>query len=269
MNWSDQVGVSVRLAGFALVVATVCGVSAAFARDIEYSGGEVTIQVTPGEPTQIQFPGKISGGFKKKNSAVSLDRKEKDLVIFATEGLADSGESIIVRLEDGRSYSVRAQRATNSSTRDTLVTVNDSRASSILSKEEEEPAYKDKSYPMAATNQVSGLMREMVLIGEFGKSNVPGYQVSDQYKGQVVLQDGTITAKIDRIIMGPSLWGYVIDAENQLDTTQRVNPAAFRLDGTRAVSMQRWELSPKPITVEQQIAGKHAAKVYVITKAKN
>ncbi len=37
----------------------------AFARDIPYSNQEVEIRVSPGEPPQVEFPGTISGGFKK------------------------------------------------------------------------------------------------------------------------------------------------------------------------------------------------------------
>lgn len=239
------------------------------ARDVEYNGGDISVNLTPGEPTQLQFPGKISGGFKKKGSAVSLDKKDRDLVLFASENLADSGEAIIVRLEDGRSYSVRAQRASGTAERDSMVTINDSRGGSILSKDEEIPEYVDKRYPMSSPNQVSGLMREVILAAEFGKSAIPGYQTSEQYRGQVVLDDGTVTAKIDQIFMGSSLWAYVLTAENRLDTTQRINPATFRLDGTRAISMSNWELSPRPLTGEQQLAGTHKAKVYIITKPKN
>ena len=59
----------------------------------------------------------------------------------------------------------------------------------------------------------------------------------------------------------------MLDVENLLDTNQKLNPASFRLDGTRAVAAERWELAPRPETAEQRIAGSHKAKVYIVTKS--
>lgn len=251
----------------ALLVATICFATSAYARDVDYKNGEVNVYVTPSEPTQIQFPGVISGGFKRKLSTLSLDRKDSDLVVFASEGISDTGEAIIVRLQDGRSYSIRVKRATTANPRDSLVKLEDDRTG-IMEADEEDPAYKEKKFDYAPPSQVSGLMREMVLAGEFGKLNITGYRVSDRYKGESVLSDGTINATIDKIFIGPTLWGYVIDAENLLDAGQQINPASFRLDGTRAISANRWELAPKPLNIEQQIAGKDRAKIYIVTRAK-
>jgi hypothetical protein len=92
--------------------------------------------------------------------------------------------------------------------------------------------------------------------------------MTDAYKGQQVLNDGTLMATIDRIYIGPTLWGYVLDTQNSLEQTQKINPAAFRVDGTRAVSAKNWELAPLPMTIEQQLSGKHKTKVYIVTKAK-
>lgn len=251
----------------ALLISATCFSAAAYARDVDYKNGEVNVYVTPSEPTQIQFPGVISGGFKRKLSTLSLDRKDSDLVVFASEGISDTGEAIIVRLQDGRSYSIRVKRATTANPRDSLVKLEDDRTS-VLSDEEEDPAYKEKKFEYAPPSQVSGLMREMALAAEFGKLNITGYRVSDRYKGETVLNDGTVNATIDRIFIGPTLWGYVIDAENMLDAGQKINPASFRLDGTRAISANRWELAPKPLNVEQQMSGKDRAKIYIVTRAK-
>ncbi|MBN8550714.1 MAG: type-F conjugative transfer system secretin TraK [Deltaproteobacteria bacterium] len=250
-----------------LLLGGLCFGATAHARDVDYKNGEVNVYVTPSEPTQIQFPGVISGGFKRKLSTLSLDRKDSDLVIFASEGISDTGEAIIVRLQDGRSYSIRIKRATTANPRDSLVRLEDDRTG-VLSDDEEDPAYKEKKFDYAPPSQVSGLMREMVLAGEFGKLNITGYRVSDRYKGEIVLNDGTINATIDKIFIGPTLWGYVIDAENLLDAGQKINPASFRLDGTRAISADRWELAPKPLNIEQQLSKKDRAKIYIVTRAK-
>ena len=252
---------------FACLIAYIA--SDAFARDIDYNNEEVSVYVSASEPTQVQFPGNISGGFKRKQSAVSLDKKGGDLILFAQENLNDSGEAIIVRLEDGRSFSIRVKKASNANQRDTIVKINDLNSSIILGKSEDEDIpFKDKNSDYAPPTVISGFMREMVLGSEFGKPNITGYKVSDRFKGDSVLNDGTISATIDKIYIGSSLWGYVIDAENLIDETQRLNPATFRLDGTRAISAKDWELAPRPFNVEQQIAGKHKTKVYIITKAR-
>lgn len=256
------------LAGILLVpfIATIA--QDAFARDVDYKNTEVAVYVTPGEPTQIELPGKISGGFKRKLSTLSLDRKDNDLIVFASDGITEQGEAIIVRLDDGRSYSVRIRRSTAGNPRDDVVKIEDERGSILSAADEEEPGFADKKFEYAPPSQVAGLMREMILAGEFGKNKVQGYRVSDRYRGETVLSDGTMKATIDQIFIGPNLWGYVIEAENLLDHSQKINPATFRLDGTRAISANRWELSGKPINVEQQIAGRDKAKVYVVTRAR-
>lgn len=238
----------------------------AFARDVDYNNQEVIVHVNPGEPTQIQFPGVISGGFKRKNAAISLDKKNADLIIFAQEAILDQGEAIIVRLEDGRSFSLRVQRANAEAPRDDFIKLNDSRDTN-LPKDEEEPAYREKNFEYAPPTAISGLVREMMLSTEFGKNSVSGYRSSDRYNGQVVLDDGAIKGVVDKIFIGTNLWGYVITAENLLDTTQKINPATFRLDGTRAISASNWELAPRPLNTEQQIANKDKTKIYIVTKA--
>ena len=255
--------VALCLLSLTVVVAT------AQARDIEYKNQEVQVNVNPGEPTQIHFPGVVQGGFKKKRSSLSLDKRDQDLVIFASDSIGKTGEAILVRLDDGRSYSMRVTKASDESPRDATVRIVDKRDHSITSDDsEEEPEYVDKNYPKAPANSVAGLLREMVLVAEFGKDKVQGYRVSDSYKGEQVLNDGTMQAKIDKIFIGSNYWGYVIDTQNMLDQTQKLNPATFRLDGTRAVSAQRWELAPQPLTAEQQVAAQHMSKVYVVTRAR-
>lgn len=260
----------INIKNITLVLSIIGLALPALARDIEYgaSSGEISIFVNPGEPTQVKFPGMISGGYKRKDSALVLDKKDDDLILFGNQAITPSGEAFIVRLEDGRSYSIRARRATAENPRDDSVSISDSRGSIILSKEEEDPPYKEKRFEYAPPSQISGLMREMVLASEFGKSSIAGYRKSEKYRGQVVLNDGTMLATIDTIFIGPNLWGYVLDAKNMLNTTQKINPASFRLDGTRAISASDWELYPKPFNIEQQIAGKDSGKVYIVTKAR-
>ena len=255
-----------RTFGFAVAVMLTAALPA-FARDVEYKNGEVNVYVNPSEPTQIEFPGVISGGFKRKLSSLSLDRKDSDLVIFASDGVTDSGEAIIVRLQDGRSYSIRVKRASAANPRDASVRIEDDRTS-VLGEDEEDPAYKEKKFEYAPPSQVAGLMREMVLASEFGKLNITGYRVSDRYKGESVLNDGTMNATIDKIFIGPTLWGYVIDAQNSMEQSQKVNPGSFRLDGTRAISASNWELAPKPLNIEQQVSGKDKTKIYIVTRAR-
>lgn len=260
-------GVFQTILATALLTATIPATS--FARDIEYKNEEVNVYVTPGEPTQIQFPGNISGGFKRKQSSVSLDKKGTDLIVFAQDNIDDTGEALIVRLEDGRSFSIRVKRSGGGNTRDTVVRIDDVQGSIIdANKDEEEAPYKEKTFEYAPPSNVSGFMRELVLAAEFGKSAISGYRMSDKYRGQTVLHDGTMHAKIDRIFIGQTLWGYVVEAENLLDQTQKINPASFRIDGTRAISAQNWELAPRPLNVEQEAAQGHKAKIYIITRAK-
>ncbi len=241
----------------------------AWARDIEYKNSEVNINVTAGEPTEIQFSDNVAGGYKRERSALSITKRGESLIVFSAETLQPQGEAILVQLNDGRSYSIRVQQSSAESPRDAVVAIKDERGSRAAASEEEEPPYRDKRFEYAPPSTVSGLMREMILAGEFGKAQVQGYRASDIHKGEVLLNDGAVIAKIERIFVGPNLWGYVLEAENVLDQSQRLNPATFRLDGTRAISMTNWELSPKPYNIEEQLSGKDKTKIYVITKARS
>ncbi|MFN4895359.1 MAG: hypothetical protein ACK5HO_06205, partial [Pseudomonadota bacterium] len=62
--------------------------------------------------------------------------------------------------------------------------------------------------------------------------------------------------------------GYVLDASNLLDQSQKLNPATFRIDGTRAISASNWELAARPMTIEHQVSGRDQAKVYIVTRAR-
>lgn len=243
--------------------------SVVFARDLEYTAGqgEIEVYVNPGEPTEVVFPGNVSGGFKNSNAGIAIDKKDSSLIIFGKESMNEVGEAILVRLKDGRSFPLRVRKASVDNPRDPQLAINDKDSGLNFTEEEEELPYKERSYAYAPPSKVSGLMREMVLVSEFGKSSIPGYQVSEKFKGQTVVNDGTVLAKVDKIFIGANLWGYVLDATNLLDQTQKVNPASFRIDGTRAVSVSNWELAPRPVNVEEQISAKHNTKVYVITRS--
>ncbi len=242
-------------------------VSNAFARDVQYTGNEQAIYVRPGEPTQISFPGAVEGGFKRKSSSVALERQDNYLVVFAQPNLGPDGEAIIVHLEDKRSYALRVMPASEDRPRDGFVNVLDSRDPEVDL--ETTPDQQRTPANFAPPTIVSGLARELVLVAEFGKKKgIPGYRRSNSFSGETILHDGTMEARIDEIFMGTDLWGYVISVTNLLGTTQRINPATFRLDGTRAIVAERWELAPKPATAEQEAAKQHIGKIYVITKSK-
>jgi|688.fasta_scaffold348132_2 hypothetical protein len=242
----------------------------AFARDVEYKQGEgeVEVWVNVGEPTEISFPSAIKDGFRNSNAGISLEKKETSIIVFGKDDIKDVGEAILVRLQDGRSFPLRIKRATVDNPRDGQVMIGDGKAVLGGEDEGEDPPYSDRSYEQAPPSKVAGLMREMILVSEFGKGKISGYQVSEKFKGETVISDGAVLAKIDKIFTGPNLWGYVLDATNLLDQTQRINPATFRIDGTRAVSISNGELSPRPLNVEEQVAGKHNTKVYVVTRAR-
>ena len=264
--------VKVALKASATLAALVfAAVTPAFARDLQYGGDEAVVYVKPGEPTQVTFPSKIEGGYKKdKNSDLVLERQGSFLIVFARQQLGIEGESIIVHLDDKRTYALRMVPATDGD-RDVEVKINDTREVSLdpedAAFQQATPLPETGEFPTAAT--VPGLMREMMLTAEFGKQKgIPGYRRSNKFSGQTVLDDGNMVAQIDEIFMGTDFWGYVLSVENRLDISQRINPATFRLDGTRAVSAQRWELSATPQTEEQKLASAHKAKVYIITRAK-
>jgi hypothetical protein len=262
---------------------TICGIgmattllvsAEAFAREINYSTAGVqehVIYVNPGEPTEITFPGRIEGGFKRTQSTVALEKKDSSLIVFANTSIPVEGEAIIVHLDDKRSYSMRVIHSDPMHPRDSHIQVIDDRDPETeymgTSTQQQAEAPKSNQFPPASV--APGLMRNMILAMEKGRiAGIPGYRRSNRYKGEVVLDDGRISAKIEDMFLGSNYWGYVLGVENKLDTTQTLNPATFRLDGTVAVSAENWELAPQPLTAEQSYADAHKAKVYVITRSK-
>ncbi|MCB0322078.1 MAG: hypothetical protein KDD69_00860 [Bdellovibrionales bacterium] len=260
-GWSNLVVPFCAMLGATLFAAD------AWAREVNYNGSEVPVYVTPGEPTQITFPEKIEGGFKRKHSALALERQGNFLVVFAQPEIPYEGEALLVHLGDKRSFALRIMPSDDDNPRDEFIDVKDMREGEYSEEAQETDPYLQPN-GFAPPTVVSGLMREMMLVAEFGKrGSIPGYRRSNRYTGETVLHDGTIEAKIEEIFMGTDLWGYVLDVENLLDTTYKINPAAFRLDGTRAVAAENWQLAPRPETAEQQIAGGHKARVYIVTRA--
>ncbi len=249
------------------VVSIMVSSAPAWAREVRYTGNEQTVFVKPGEPTQISFPGEIEGGFKRKQSSLALEKQDNYLIVFPQPNLPPEGEAIIVHLDDKRTYSIRAMPSTDEHPRDGYINIIDDPIPEIETEKGSQPQ-REQPRGFAPPTIVSGLMREMVLVAEFGKQKgISGYRRSNRYTGETVIHDGTVRATIDEIFMGPDLWGYVLNVENMLDTTQRINPATFRLDGTRAVTAQRWELAPRPLTAEQKISNAHVGKVYIVTRA--
>jgi hypothetical protein len=254
---------------FCLLLGVTSALNEAFARDVEYSSGtgEISVFVNVGEPTEVIFEGgKIKDGFKNSNAGIALERKESSLIIFGKENMNENGEALLVRLDNGTSYPLRIRKASTNDPRDAQVIVGDGKGALGSSEEEQIPPHQERRYDYAPPSKVSGLMREMALVAEFGKATIPGYQMSEKFKGQTVVSDGAILAKIDKIFVGPNLWGYVLDATNLLDHSQKLNPATFRIDGTRAISAAQWELAARPMNVEQQVSGKHMSKVYIVTR---
>jgi len=241
----------------------------AHARPVDYQGKEIAVYVTPGEPSQITFPADIGGGFKKKHSSLALERKGNFLVVFAQPEIPYEGEALLVLLQDKRSYALRILPSDDDNKRDEFIIIRDMRENI------EGPSggpdslnefIQTRSYTSPAL--VPGLMRAMILSSEKGlRGGIDGYRRSNRYTGETILHDGTVEAKIKEIFMGTNFWGYVIEVENLLDTNYKLNPASFQLDGTRAVSAERWELAARPITAEQNLAKAHRGNIYIITKA--
>ena len=254
--------------GFIVASAWMLLVSAsAYARDVNYTGSEIPVYVTPGEPTQITFSGKIEGGFKRKHSALALERQGNFLVVFAQPEIPYEGEALLVHLSDKRSYALRILPSDDDNARDEFIKMKDLRDDEGTEGSEDDK-YLTQPDGFAPPTFVSGLMREMMLTAEFGKrGGIPGYRRSNRYTGETILQDGTVEAKVSEIFMGTDLWGYIIEVENLLDTAYKLNPASFRLDGTRAVAAEHWELAPRPTTAEQKVAGGHKARVYIVTRS--
>lgn len=254
--------------GVAVLAVSLLGQSAEAAREIDYQGNEVSVYVNPGEPTQVVLPGKISGGFKRKNSSLSLERNGNFLVLFAQPDLSEEGEALLVLLDDKRSFALRVIPSSEEQPRDDSVKLKEAREDVDYESGPTTPELVPRTGYTPPTLP-SGLVRELILVAEYGKQRtIPGYRRSNKYTGETVMHDGSLEAKIDEIFMGPDYWGYVLNVENLLDTTQKLNPASFRLDGTRAVSAQRWELAARPQTAEQRLAKHHVAKVYIVTRAK-
>lgn len=230
------------------------------ARKIVYNGEEVKVFVRLNEPTQVIFSSEVVGGFKKKDAHFSLDRKSEHLIIFPQQGLSTKGEVILVKLIDQRTYSLRITPETSETTRDAVLY--------LLGSADEKIDNKRQSNKYASSNTVNGLLRELILVSDFGKVRIPGYRESTRHNGETILANGTIKANIERIFIGTSLWGYTLQVENLTSQPVRLNPGDFRLDGFRAIKFKEDELAPRPTSseVNQQ---KFKTKAYIVTNVRD
>ena len=86
---------------------------------------EISVQLAPGEPTTVTFPSEVKGGWKRKDSALSIARGGAMMVVFGFSDLSEDGEGVLVELTDGRLYTLRFKKAAKLSDRDTLVKIQD------------------------------------------------------------------------------------------------------------------------------------------------
>ena len=110
-----------------LLSASSCSVPYSLDREVGYRGGEALIYVAPGEPTQVVFPQKIKGGFERAASALTLERNANNFVVYAAPHLEPGGETLLIILEDNRSYSLRVLPAGRGEGRDRIVHIEDMR----------------------------------------------------------------------------------------------------------------------------------------------
>lgn len=93
--------------------------------DVRRSSTEIPVYVVPAEPTRIEFEREIEGGFKRKNSAIGIQRQKNVLIIFAHSDLSYSGESILVKTKGGPYYAIRVMPETEDHSRDVAVHIED------------------------------------------------------------------------------------------------------------------------------------------------
>lgn len=250
-----------------LLVALFSLAAPVLARDAVYDGSEIKVYVTPGEPTLLEFPAKIESGVKRGNSSLTLERKENRLIVFARANLPLTGEALLILLHDKRSYSLRMLPSSPEFPRDTQLNITDNRVPEYAAGKVETPV-EERRVETSPKSPISALLRDMVRVAEFGrKAGISGYRRTNSYSGEEILNDGTIKGTIKEMFIGGSLTGYVLTVENLLDTTVQLNAGTFRLDGTRMVSASRWELAPRPQTMEQKVSNKHVSTVYIVTRS--
>ena len=171
--------------GFLLLSFLFIGLVVPSAHAIErrYTGGEVKVYVTPGEPTLVKFPGVIAGGYKRGNSALSLDRQKDSVVLFAKPGLPLTGEALLIQLKDERSYSLRVLPSTSERPRDTDITIIDSRTPAVITSTGVGSGQAANTQgSKAPKSAISSLMSEMIKVAEFGKrTGITGYRRSNNY----------------------------------------------------------------------------------------
>jgi hypothetical protein len=98
------------------------------ANAIEYvvENEETPIYLRLGEPTLVEFPAAIEGGFRTKHSSYSLERDKNQLVLFLNKTTPNpKGEGILVMLKDGRICALRLLEETPEHSRDVVVRISD------------------------------------------------------------------------------------------------------------------------------------------------
>ena len=84
---------------------------------------DLRIKVVAGSPTVVIFPAKITGGFKQKHSALSLERQDSKLIMFAQPEIRLAGERLVVVLDSGAIITLEVTPAADASQGDIIVKV--------------------------------------------------------------------------------------------------------------------------------------------------
>lgn len=84
---------------------------------------ETLVYVKPGDPTVIRFPLDIKIGFKRLLAPLTLERRGRDLIVFAQPELAGQGEALLMQLVDNSFLPLRILPANQNHPRDAILSL--------------------------------------------------------------------------------------------------------------------------------------------------
>jgi hypothetical protein len=217
---------------------------AATTRIVEYAGAPINVHLGVGNTTEVELPEAIVDVVTALSvGEIEVDYHGSHLFLHALQpiqgelfAISDSGVSymlVATTFEEDRDTAVRVE-ATGTQTRQRLLA--------------------------ARTLTAVNLLRAMVR-----KETLPGVEYAEASQ-QEIYHDGTLSLKLIEAYFAPRMRGYVLLAENLTGVSVPVPVQNLAIPGLLAVGADQQLLSPRPQTVEEQLAAAHQSQVYVVVK---
>lgn len=224
---------------------------------IKHAGPEITIYVSPSEPTKINFPRGVFSATPGSSEDLPLARGEWGLQVGAAPNLPKEGRSIHVRLIDGRQYRVLFLPADD-----------ENEHHDVMNIDMKSPSTPAGSIPMAGNDRaVLELLNHLKSAASGALKSIPDYSRESGQRDAVLFTKNELRGTVREHYRGERLQGYVLVVQNLGTVPLKLTPASIPLRGVLGAQFERSELAPRPSRMDPQGTGADQSTAFVVLGA--